>query len=186
MSDEDVLYWLDHLHERSPEGAVAREAIREVWASEPERLLTALREARYVLRGRAADALGMIGDAAAVPALIEALGDEVDAVRGRAASALGKIGDSRATEPLLAMLRDEDVWLRWAAADALGALGDPVAAIPLLEAWLNANHEALLNVITDAFKQMGDVVRPTLQMASNHPEELIRRAAAYMLGQMGE
>src|SRR5688500_11261148 len=170
--DDDVLFWLDHLHERSPEGEAARQSIREVWTNEPDRLLTALREARYVLRGRAADALGMLRDPAAVPALLDALRDEVDSVRGHAASALGQIGDQRATAALLDLLGEEDIWVRWAAADALGNLGDPVAAIPMLEAWLNANHEALLNVITDAFKQMGDAVRPTLQMASNHPDEL--------------
>jgi HEAT repeat protein len=182
--DDDILFWLDHLHEQSPEGAAAREALREVWADQPDRLLIALREARHVLRARAADALGKYADASAVPALIEALHDEVDSVRGHAASALGELGDVRATAPLLDMLRDPDIWLKWAAAEALGNLRDPAAVLPLLEEWLDARHEALLMVITDAFKRMGVIAVPTLQMAQNDPRPDIQRTAAYMLAQI--
>jgi HEAT repeat protein len=184
--DDEILLWLDYLHEQSPEGATAREALREVWADQPDRLLTALREARYVLRGRAADALSKYGDASAVPALIAALHDEVDSVRGHAASALGEIGDVRATAPLLAMLRDPDVWVKWAAAEALGSLRDPAAVLPLLEEWLDARDEALLLVIMDAFKRIGAMAVPTLQIAQNDPRVDVQRAAAYMLTQIEE
>jgi HEAT repeat protein len=184
--DDDIFFWLDYLHEQSPEGAASRDALREVWADQPERLLTALREARYVLRGRAADALGKYGDASAVPALIAALHDEVDSVRGHAASALGEIGDVRAMAPLLEMLRDPDIWLKWAAAEALGNLRDPAAVLPLLEEWLDARDEALLLVITEAFKRMGVVAVPTLQIAQNDPRGDVQQAATYMLAQIGE
>ena len=182
--DDNILFWLDHLHEQSPEGAASRGALREVWADQPDRLLTALREARHVLRARAADALSKFGDASAVPALIAALHDEVDSVRGHAASALGELGDVRATAPLLDMLRDPDIWLKWAAAEALGNLGDPAAVMPLLEAWLEARHEALLLVITEAIQRMDTVAVPTLQIAQNDPRTDVQRAAAYMLAQI--
>jgi HEAT repeat protein len=139
-----------------------------------------------VIRARAADALGMLGDPAAVPALLDALKDEVDAVRGHAASALGRIGDRRATDALIAMLGDSDVWLRWAAAEGLGYLGDPAAAIPILQAWLNAEHEALLNVITEAFKRMGQAAIPALQEAQRGEDVNMQRAAAYMIVQIEE
>ena len=185
MDDDEIVFWLDHLHEQSADGQASREGIRAVWHDQPDRLLTALREARYVIRCRAADALGMQRDPAAVPALLDALHDEVDSVRGHAANALGLIQDVRATDALITMLADPDVWLRWAAAEALGTLGNPSATIPLLNAWLNADHEALLIVIAEAFRRMGDAVKPSLVQAQNNPDENIQRASAYMLGQLG-
>ena len=179
-----MLQWLDDLHEHTPEGDSARASIRALWGSEPDRLLTALREARYVLRARAADALGMLGDAAAVADLLSALGDEVDVVRGHAANALGQIGDLRAVDPLIDMLGGDDVWLQWAAAEALGHLGDHAAVVPLLEAWLDADHQALLAVIPESFEQMGDGARPALEAASQSDRDDLRRAAEYMLSQL--
>lgn len=179
-----LLRWLDDLHEPTPEGETARASIRALWASEPARLLTALHEARYVLRARAADALGMLGDAAAVADLLSALGDEVDVVRGHAANALGQIGDLRAVDPLIDMLGGDDVWLQWAAAEALGHLADPAAVVPLLEAWLDAEHEALLKVITESFQRMGAIGRPALEAASQSDRDDLRRAAGYMLSQL--
>ncbi|MGC8880568.1 MAG: HEAT repeat domain-containing protein, partial [Anaerolineae bacterium] len=74
------------------------------------------------VRQAAARALGKIGDAAAVPALIEALRDEDEDVRQAAAEALGKIGDAAAVPALIEALRDEDMWVRRAAAEALGKI----------------------------------------------------------------
>ena len=59
------------------------------------------------------------------------------------------------------------------------------ATLPLLETWLNAQHQALLEVIPEAFRRMGAVVVPTLQIAQNDPRPEIQRAAAYMLTQVG-
>jgi HEAT repeat protein len=60
--------------------------------------------------------LGQIGDARAVPALLEALHDPKEHVRVAAAGALGQIGDARAVDGLLAALRDPDAHVRAAAA----------------------------------------------------------------------
>ena len=71
-----------------------------------ERLLARLEDEAGSVRGRAAAALGRIGDARAVEGLLARLEDEDGSVRGSAASALGGLGDARAVERLLARLED--------------------------------------------------------------------------------
>jgi hypothetical protein len=56
--------------------------------------ITDLQDENYIVRWNASIVLGQIGDASAVPSLIEALKDKNEYVRKRAAFALGRIGDS--------------------------------------------------------------------------------------------
>jgi cytochrome c biogenesis protein CcmG, thiol:disulfide interchange protein DsbE len=93
---------------------------------------SALEEARW----RAADALWVIRDRRAVPALLAALDDRSLKVAGFAASALGDLGDTSAAEALLALflkLPDNRDEAKARAAEALGKLGDARAAGPLRE-----------------------------------------------------
>lgn len=80
----------------------------------------------------AADALGYIGNPAAVEALINALSDPYPAVRWSAAYALGTLGDTAAVEPLIQSLNDEDVVVKNEATYALGLLGDSRAIPPMI------------------------------------------------------
>lgn len=64
-----------------------------------EPLLAALKFENWKVRGNAAWTLGKIGDARAVDALIEALGDDVPEVRATAGRALLNIGEP-SIEPL--------------------------------------------------------------------------------------
>jgi len=82
-------------------------------------LLAALGDANADVREAATEALGEIGDAAAVPGLLAALGDANADVRRAAAAALGEIGDAAAVPGLLAALGDADWRVRQAAARAL-------------------------------------------------------------------
>jgi HEAT repeat protein len=75
------------------------------------------------VRWWAAEALGRLGDPAAVEPLLAALSDEASVVRAWAARALGQLGDLQAFEPLLATLSDEDSFVRTWAAEALGRSG---------------------------------------------------------------
>ncbi|MCK4811764.1 MAG: HEAT repeat domain-containing protein, partial [Methanosarcinales archaeon] len=70
-------------------------------------------------RGRAARALGRIGDVRAVEALEGALKDENASVRGDAVGALGRIGDVGAVGALNKALNDENVYVCGKAAKAL-------------------------------------------------------------------
>jgi HEAT repeat protein len=77
----------------------------------------------------AALALGDIGpEAAAVPALVEALDDTHAAVRRRAAVALGEIGATSAVRGLLKAVEDADDGLREMAAAALSRIEGAVRA----------------------------------------------------------
>lgn len=96
-----------------------------------------------VTRQAAARALAVWGTTESVPALIEALQDELFAVRALALTGLGKIGDERAIEPTIGLLRTERNRLE--AIAALENIGVPaeVAVLKLLE-------EANSNVRYDA------------------------------------
>ena len=83
----------------------------------------------------AAEALGEIGGARAVEALIHAFkrfkGTNVSL---KAALALARMGDAKALKTLIGALRDKDEWTRKYAAQALGESGDARAVEPLIEA----------------------------------------------------
>jgi HEAT repeat protein len=86
-------------------------------------LTGALADGNWVVRYRAAEALGSIRDGRSVTALIQALGDERDHVRYMAAKGLGNLGERRACGPLSAAVADENAFVRRAAREALASLG---------------------------------------------------------------
>jgi HEAT repeat protein len=92
-----------------------------------------------ILRAKAADELGALGDPAAVPALIEALSDE-NYVCVCAALALAQMKHPNGVEPLVRVLEDSDkFWVpRGAAAVALGHMGE--LARPALTALTKARE----------------------------------------------
>ncbi len=77
------------------------------------------------VRQAVAEALGRIGDAAAVPALTKALDDQLPAVRGAAVEALGQIGDAAAVPALTKALDDQQPAVRETAAKALERIEGP-------------------------------------------------------------
>lgn len=107
-------------------------------------MLVALDEPRDEVQEEAAAALGEIGDARAVEALIAALQDtsRFATVRRNAATALGHLADRRAVPVLVEALADEAPNVRWAAARALGALGDARAG------------EAISNLLDDPIAEV--------------------------------
>jgi hypothetical protein len=88
------------------------------------------------LRAGVAKALGAIGDARAVDALIEALRDEDSDVYWNSIDALVKIAkkDLGVVDKLINALRDEDSYVRISVAWALGEIGDASAVDALIEA----------------------------------------------------
>ena len=72
------------------------------------------------VRGRAAEALGRIGEKRLSSAHYSPCKDENSDVRMGAAEALGRIGGEKAIKPLItALAKDENVDVRWNAAVAL-------------------------------------------------------------------
>ena len=123
-----------------------------------------------MVRMKAVYALGQIGDAGAVDALVGRLGDPVQEVaytarevverfdgaalmaliealksgstqaRELAASLLGDLGDARAVEGLLAALATDDWQVRVAVIEALGGIGD-TRALPHIERLLDDSQQ---------------------------------------------
>ncbi|WP_030897591.1 HEAT repeat domain-containing protein [Streptomyces sp. NRRL F-5126] len=119
----------------------------------------------------AANALGTLGDPAAVPALVKALADS-NYLCGCAALALGRIAVPAAIEPLVGLLRDPDkFWVpRGAAAVALGDMGTAAReALPALseaaeydtespgETW----HVLCQEAVADAINRIRDPSAPS-------------------------
>jgi HEAT repeat protein len=106
------------------------------------------------VREAAATALGEIGDASAVPALIDGLQDSDPGVNEAATKALVKIG-TPGVPGLIAVLRSKDSGVRYRAADALGEIGDP-SAVDALEAADRDYHENNRCHFCDALRRLGD------------------------------
>lgn len=127
--------------------------LRAMRAVEP--LIRVLQDERFMLSWDAAEALGEIGDARAVEALIAALREKMP----QAAEALGKIGDARAVEPLIAVLQSERADLRKTAMQALGRIGDARAIEPVVVLLQDRNKEvrtAAANALTSLHWQPTD------------------------------
>lgn len=99
--------------------------------------------------------LGHLGDDAATPALVEALGDDDPTTRLYASWALGSIGDRDAVPELLERVGDEDPGVRKIAIYALGAIGD-VSAIPRLQVALSDPVRDVSWNAAVALAQLGD------------------------------
>ena len=89
-------------------------------------LIALMRDGNENVRAAAAEALGDIGEAAAVEPLCKGLKDLSDKVRAASAGALGKLKDHQAFEPLIGALNDWYSTVCNAAALSLVQLGPPV------------------------------------------------------------
>lgn len=161
-------------------------------------------------RQHAVEALGVIGDVAAVEVLITALADSDRGVRRRAVKALVMIGseavnpliralhhsdrevrrqvaeilgiggDSRAVEPLVAALEDSDSGVRWQAADALGKMG--MGAVEPLVAALGESSSGVRWWAAAALEQIGTVAVDPLMKVLIAGKWEMRQQAAEVLG----
>lgn len=116
------------------------------------------------MRGAAAEALGFIGDARAIPPLMVAINDENQEVRELATEALGRIGDGgdeKVYDALVKLLKDDNAWVRRAAAAALADLGDRRAVEPLGDALLD-DHEVVQEAAFEALKSFSSGSYTTL------------------------
>lgn len=132
------------------------------------------------LRGLAAECLGRLGDAAAVPALVAALKEE--AVAAPAAAALGALRAREAVQPLIAVSRDGSAEARIAGLRALGQIGDKAAVGFLSEVASMAKGEeavaaaAALGEIADA--SAGEALR---KLVDSEDAGLRRRVALALM-----
>jgi HEAT repeat protein len=155
------------------------------------------------LRAEVARALGKIGDARAVDALIEVLKDEDSYVRKNVAWALGKIRDARAVDALIEALKDEDRGVRKNVAWALGEIGDARAVGALIEAlrdkdskvrrsvklfeMLNDKDSDVRESVVEALGKIKDTrAVDALIEALKDENGGVRKSVAWALGEIGD
>jgi len=158
--------------ERDEVSRHAREALMQIGPPAVPRLVQAMDDDDARLG--AATVLGNIADQAAVPALIEALGDSGTMVRGAAAASLGSIADNRAILPLIAALKEKHrhVWL--AVSGALVSIGEPARLA--LEGALNDGR-----AVGPALARFGESARPALKAATKHDDDAVQERATQAL-----
>jgi HEAT repeat protein len=133
------------------------------------------------LRMAAANGLGQLEQADAVPALVDRFDDPDPRVRARAARACGMVDDPRATGPLEDLLTDDSAAVRRAAAEALGNVGNRQALGALLPLYEDAD-ERVRRVAVGAFGNF-DSERPVEYLVESLTDEasVVRRTAVYSL-----
>jgi HEAT repeat protein len=135
-------------------------------------------------REQIARVLGQMGNARAVDALLDLVGDESAGVREWAAWALGRLGDARAVDPLLGLLGDGYARVRKQAAWALGSLGDARALDALLEL-LGDKAPEVREQAARALSQLEETCTVLQELLGDESADL-HGWAALMLGQMGD
>ena len=152
-------------------------------------LIKALEDRNKGVRGRAAVALGGIGDKRAVPELIERFKDENEdmGVRVSAAEALGKIKDEGAVPELIKGLKNEKLEIRKIAAEVLMEIGEP--AVPyLIEVLKNKDENWYLRrVAAEVLGGIGDkrAVPELIERFKDENEDMdVRVSAAEALGKI--
>lgn len=116
-------------------------------------LLSLLDDESWIIRYRAAEALGRIRDPRAVLPLITTLTDKKDHVRYMAAKALCRFTDGRAEEPLIVLLDDPNVYVRRMAARALAGIASDVTCRALAAALSREIDPAVNQAIKDAYEK---------------------------------
>ena len=149
-------------------------------------VISKLEERTWHMGGNAAMALGHIGGARAVEALIEALEYENEYVRDVAALALGEIGDARAVEALIVASKGETASVRGNAAKALGQIGD-ARAVEALEDALKDEDVLVRGNAAMALGEMSDArAVKTLTGVLKDVDRRVRENAAWALGAIGD
>jgi HEAT repeat protein len=133
------------------------------------------------LRMAAANALGELEAADAVPNLADRFEDPDPRVRARAARACGIISDPRATDPLETLLSDSHADVRREAAEALGRIGNRQALQALLGLY-DDDDERVRRIAVGAFGHFSND-RPVdpLVAALGDDSPAVRRTAVYAL-----
>lgn len=125
-------------------------------------------------------------DPAAVPGLLDGLGDEDPRVRIAACKELGEIGHASAVPELLRILTHEgDNNIRWQAVGALGKIGE--AAVPgLMEALQDEDWKVRRSAAEAMYGMSEPAAVPGLVAALVDKNDVVRQAASGALEAMGE
>jgi len=180
LKDEDVKY-------------TAAESLVKIGSPAVPSLLEAFKSNDKDVTMKAAEALGLIGDPQAVPALVQTLNDknEERRVRWKAAEALGAIGTSQAVAALIEVLQDTDVNrpVHLYTIKALRALQGPQRDPQLVSALVKAlKDQHLHEEAGEALVKIGSLaVPPLIETLTNEGAGwLVRCRAAQALGKIAQ
>ncbi len=146
-------------------------------------LLRLIHQRDVELRLLAVEALGEIGDARAVPELLQALQDP--ALHEAVIRALGQIGDQRAVPDLLEILDQSESQAREATVVALGAIGNPSA----ISALARETHGTYSQAAIKSLVRIGTPAIPALyQIMEQYPfgSTIIGTDIERILGEFGD
>jgi HEAT repeat protein len=160
------------------------ELILKIFGIQP--LKKVLKRESRDFRAGVARALGEIGDAKAVDALIETLKDEDSYVRSSVAEALGKIRNARSVHALIEALRDRDSDVRRSVAWALGEIGDARAVDALIEALKVEETYVRISVARALGKIRDSRAVDALIEALKDENSYVRKSVAWALGEIGD
>ncbi len=138
------------------------------------------------IRRLAAEALGQIGQAEAMKALVAAAGAKDDKLPRAAALAIGRIGGPVAVAALSRLLKDKSFPKPEAAAEALGDCGEAGVA-----ALAPAAADARMNVAKEAVESLGKMLCPKTPAAGEKPArevlaKRLREGTPALSGEAGE
>ncbi|MER0204443.1 MAG: NACHT domain-containing protein [Nitrosomonas sp.] len=151
-----------------------------------QKLITALEDENSDVRQAAIQALGKIGDKAAIEPMILTLKDNDPFIRWITVTALEEIRDKAAIELLILAINDEDLLVRQEAVEALGRIGDKAAIKPLILA-LNDEDLDVRQTAVEALGKIGDKAAiESLILALNDEDLFVRQEAAEALGRIGD
>jgi len=163
--------------------------MRDVRAVEPlsRMLVTQDNSHAFAYRPRklSAEALGKIGDAHALPALLLGIEDIHPLVRQAVAEALGKLRDPQALNPLMTLLKDESKEVRLSATVALGELGrtTEIPVKPFLDLLADSSDEIRI-LGKQIFLALSASGVDALIEGLKHPNSTIRGACADILAEL--
>lgn len=155
-----------------------------------ERYVSRVREAStWSERAHAAEVLGLVGVASAVPALVAALRDpheDVDSVKAAAATALARIHAEEAIPLLVGELRASDAGSSPRVAEALTRFGAPAVA-PLVELLRDEEHPQAAVWAARILGRIGDrAATSALLERLFDRSDTVRMAATEALGSLGD
>ncbi len=150
-----------------------------------EALLPLLAQPRAELRGWTAYTLGVIGDKAAIPALLDRLSADSDGERVRVVAALGKLKAKQAVLKLVDFLDHPHRDTQQVAAEALGEIGDARAIAPLISELRERQRN--VDAVSAALRRFGALaVEPLIQLLSDDGASRVRDLVTMNLWMLGD
>ena len=185
-SDENtILFLIDTLAHYSTQIQLsAAKSLAAIGEPAVDLLISALTSEKALVRIRATQVLGHIGDTRAIIPLTTSLDGPDTDMRKAAAEALGQIGGPETITDLIRLLHDPAEEIRIAGARALGATGHSEAIDGLIDALCDEEYSVRAEVF-DVMTRNGTIAIPALVAALCHPSREIRRGAVSCLDALG-